>query len=53
MTYEMILLLVLILMVIGPIPGWPPTRGWGHVRSGVFGFVLVAVVVLLLAGRIQ
>lgn len=52
MSYAIILLLVLILMVTGPIPGWPDTRGWRHVRTGVFGFVLAAVVVLL-AGRVQ
>jgi len=53
MTYGTILLLVLILLVIGAIPGWPHSRGWGYVPCGIFGFALVAVVVLLMTGWIQ
>ena len=47
-----ILLIVLILLLIGAIPSWPYSRGWGYYPSGILGIVLVVVVVLLLAGQI-
>ncbi|HVM84154.1 MAG TPA: DUF3309 family protein [Candidatus Binatia bacterium] len=47
-----ILLIVLILLVIGAIPSWPYSRGWGYYPSGGLGLVLVVVIVLLAMGRI-
>ncbi|MDF1529303.1 MAG: DUF3309 family protein [Sedimenticola sp.] len=47
-----ILLIVLILLLIGVIPAWPHSRGWGYAPSGGLGLVLVIVVVLLLLGKI-
>ena len=47
-----ILLIVLILLVIGAIPSWPYSRGWGYYPSGGLGLVLIIVVVLLAMGRI-
>jgi hypothetical protein len=47
-----ILLIILLLLLIGVIPSWPHSRGWGYGPSGVIGLVLVVVVVLLLLGRI-
>jgi hypothetical protein len=47
-----ILLIVLILLLIGAIPSWPYSRGWGYYPSGGLGLVLVIVVVLLVMGRI-
>ena len=47
-----ILLIVLILMLIGAIPSWPHSRGWGYGPSGGLGLVVVILVVLLLLGRI-
>ena len=47
-----ILLIVLILLLVGAIPSWPYSRGWGYYPSGILGIVLVVVVVLLLAGQI-
>ena len=52
MTLGTILLIVFILLLIGAIPAWPYSRGWGYGPSGILGVVLVVVVVLLLAGRI-
>jgi len=52
MTLGTILLIVLILMLIGAIPAWPHSRGWGYGPSGGLGLVLLIVVVLLLMGRI-
>lgn len=47
-----ILLIVLILLLIGVIPAWPHSRGWGYAPSGIIGVVLIVLLVLLLAGRI-
>lgn len=47
-----ILLIVLVLILIGAIPTWPYSRGWGYAPSGVLGLVLVVVLVLLLLGKL-
>jgi hypothetical protein len=47
-----ILLIVLILLLIGALPSWPYSSGWGYYPSGGLGLVLVIVIVLLLMGRI-
>jgi len=52
MSLGTILLLVLILMLIGAIPGWPHSRNWGYGPSGGLGLVAVIVIVLLLMGRL-
>lgn len=52
MTLGTILLIVLILLLIGAIPAWPHSRGWGYAPSGGIGLVLLILVVLLLMGRI-
>jgi hypothetical protein len=52
MTLGTILLIVLILLLIGAIPTWPHSRGWGYGPSGGLGLVLVILIVLLLMGKI-
>jgi len=47
-----ILLILLILILIGVVPAWPHSRGWGYGPSGVLGVILVIVIVLLLMGRL-
>ena len=47
-----ILLIVLILMLVGAIPTWPHSKGWGYGPIGGLGLVLIILVVLLLMGRI-
>jgi hypothetical protein len=47
-----ILLIVLLLAVLGLIPAWPHSRGWGYGPSGGVGVVLVIVLGLFLLGRI-
>jgi hypothetical protein len=47
-----ILLVILILLVIGALPTWPYSSGWGYYPSGGLGLVLIVVIVLLLAGRV-
>jgi hypothetical protein len=52
MSLGTILLIVLILLLIGVIPAWPHSRGWGYAPGGVIGIVLIVLLVLLVAGRI-
>jgi hypothetical protein len=52
MTLGTILLIVLILVLIGAIPTWPYSSGWGYGPSGIVGVVLVIVLVLVLLGRV-
>jgi hypothetical protein len=47
-----ILLIILILILLGALPTWPYSSGWGYYPSGGIGLVLIIVVVLLLMGRI-
>ena len=52
MTLGTILLIILILLLIGALPTWPYSRGWGYYPSGGAGLILLIIVVLLLTGRI-
>jgi hypothetical protein len=47
-----ILLIILILMLIGVLPTWPYSNGWGYYPSGGLGLVFVIVLVLVLMGRV-
>ncbi len=52
MTLGTILLIILILLLIGAIPSWPHSRGWGYGPSGILGVVLVVLLILVLMGRL-
>ena len=47
-----ILLIILILILIGALPRWPYSTGWGYYPSGGVGLILVIIVILLLMGRL-
>jgi Protein of unknown function (DUF3309) len=47
-----ILIVVLILLLIGALPTWPYSSGWGYYPGGGLGLILVIVLVLALSGRI-
>ena len=47
-----ILLIILILILIGALPRWPYSSGWGYYPSGGVGLLLIIVIILLLLGRI-
>lgn len=47
-----LLLIVLIVLLIGALPSWPYSRGWGYYPSGISGVLLIVVIVLLLTGRV-
>jgi hypothetical protein len=52
MTLGTILLIILILLLIGAIPSWGYSRGWGYGPSGIIGVILIIVIILLLTGRL-
>jgi hypothetical protein len=47
-----VLLVILVLLLVGALPTWPYSSGWGYYPSGGLGLVLVILVVLLLMGRL-
>lgn len=47
-----ILLIVLIVLLLGALPTWPYSSGWGYYPSGGLGLVLLIVIILLVMGRI-
>ncbi|HEY6768802.1 MAG TPA: DUF3309 domain-containing protein [Candidatus Sulfotelmatobacter sp.] len=47
-----ILLIVLILLLLGALPTWPYSTGWGYYPSGGLGLVLLIVIILALTGRL-
>lgn len=52
MSLGLILIILLILLVVGSVPSWPYSTGWGYYPSGGLGLILVIVIVLVLVGRI-
>ncbi len=47
-----ILIIILVLLLLGSVPAWPYSRGWGYRPSGILGVILIIVLILLLLGRI-
>jgi len=47
-----ILLIILILVLLGALPTWPYSQGWGYYPSGGVGLVLLILLILLLTGRL-
>jgi hypothetical protein len=46
-----ILIIILIILLLGALPTWPYSSGWGYYPSGGLGLVLVIVVILALMNR--
>jgi hypothetical protein len=47
-----ILLVILILLLIGALPSWPYSSGWGYYPSGGLGLIVVILLILVLTGRL-
>lgn len=47
-----ILLVILIIILIGAIPAWPYSRGWGYGPSGILGIIVIVLLILVLMGRL-
>jgi hypothetical protein len=48
----LIIIIILILLVVGAVPRWGYSRGWGYGPSGLLGLILIIIVILVLLGRI-
>ena len=49
---RLILLLILILLLLGALPLWPYSTGWGYYPGGVLGLILIILIVLIVLGRV-
>jgi hypothetical protein len=49
---RLILLIIVIILLLGALPTWPYSTGWGYYPSGGLGLVLLVIIVLLVLGRI-
>lgn len=47
-----ILLIILVLLILGALPTWPYSSGWGYYPSGGLGLVLVILLILVLLGKL-
>jgi hypothetical protein len=47
-----LLLIILVLILIGVLPTWPYSAGWGYYPSGGLGLIVIVLVVLLLTGQL-
>ena len=47
-----ILIVLLILLLIGALPTWPHSSGWGYGPSGILGTVVIVLLILVLIGRV-
>jgi hypothetical protein len=52
MRMRLILLIILIILLLGALPTWPYSAGWGYYPSGGLGLVVLILLILLLMGRI-
>lgn len=52
MSLSTLLLIIVIVLLIGALPAWPYSGGWGYGPSGLLGTMLIVVLILLLLGRI-
>ncbi|HEY3653555.1 MAG TPA: DUF3309 family protein [Steroidobacteraceae bacterium] len=51
MSLGTILLIVLVLLLLGALPAWPYSTGWGYYPSGGLGLLLIVLVILVVTGR--
>lgn len=47
-----LLIILLILLLLGAFPAWPYSRSWGYFPSGLFGMILLIIIILALTGRL-
>lgn len=47
-----LLLVILVIILLGALPAWPYSAGWGYYPSGGLGLVLIVVLILMLMGRV-
>jgi hypothetical protein len=47
-----LLVIILVLLLIGALPTWPYSGGWGYYPSGGLGLILLIIIILVLMGRL-
>jgi hypothetical protein len=47
-----ILIILLILFLLGSVPTWPHSRGWGYAPSGTIGTILLILIILMVLGHL-
>ena len=47
-----LLIVLLVVLLLGAAPAWPYSRSWGYYPSGIFGLLLIIIVVMALTGRL-
>jgi hypothetical protein len=52
MSLGTILLIILVLVLVGALPSWPYSSGWGYGPSGIAGVIVIILIILLLTGRL-
>lgn len=52
MSISLVLLIILVLLLVGALPAWPYSTGWGYWPSGGLGLVLLILIILLVMGRL-
>jgi hypothetical protein len=51
-TIRLILLIILIVFLIGLLPTWPYSSGWGYYPSGGLGLVVIILLILIVLGKL-
>jgi hypothetical protein len=46
-----VLLIIVILLLLGALPTWPYSQGWGYYPSGGLGLLLIVLIIVALVGR--
>jgi hypothetical protein len=49
---RLVLIIVLVLLLLGALPAWPYSTGWGYYPSGTLGLILLIVIILVIVKRI-
>ena len=49
----LILLIIIVLLLIGAVPAWPYSRGWGYYPSGGLGLILIIILIVYLMGGLR
>jgi len=47
-----LLLLLLLILLVGSVPAWGYSRGWGYYPSGTIGIILIILIIMLMLGRV-
>jgi hypothetical protein len=47
-----ILLIILVILLLGVLPTWPYSSGWGYFPSGILGLIVVVLLIMALMGRV-